>query len=264
MKQFNSFFNWRVLVDCIDQPINSFSTVWVKTVKPNASKSVLFSQRTTGCRIYLGGKQAVFEAESRGNKKETTGVLTTRHRTTAFDDRNIVRNVKKKPTTISDITNNLHRAGMKVLKSTVWRRLWEQKCRGHTTDTDEPQKFYVLCTDETKINLYHRDGKMLTCGKKKGPAHDPKHTSSLVKHGGGSVMAWACMAASGPGSLFFIVDVTHDGSSRMYSQVYINILFASLQRNGSKLVRRNVIVQPRHAANTATERNCSQRKNATA
>ncbi len=37
--------------------------------------------------------------------------------------------------------------------------------------------------------------------RRKGTAHDPKHTTSSVKHGGGSVMAWACMAASGTGSL---------------------------------------------------------------
>ncbi len=42
----------------------------------------------------------------------------------------------------------------------------------------------------------------LTCTKlmgrekwrKKGTAHDPKHTTSSVKHGSYSVMAWACMA----------------------------------------------------------------------
>ena len=55
--------------------------------------------------------------------------------------------------------------------------------------------------------------------KKKGPAHDLKHRSSFVKHGEGSVMAWACKAASGAGSLIFIDDVTHDGSSRMNSEV---------------------------------------------
>ena len=72
--------------------------------------------------------------------------------------------------------------------------------------------------------------------RKKGSAHDPKHTSSSVKLGGGSVVAWACMAASGVGSLIFIDDVTHDGSSRMNSEVYKNILSANLQRNASKLI----------------------------
>ena len=54
---------------------------------------------------------------------------------------------------------------------------------------------------------------------KKGSAHHPKHTSSSVKHIGGSAMA-----ASGVGSLIFIDDVTHDASCRMNSKVYKNIL----------------------------------------
>ena len=41
-------------------------------------------------------------------------------------------------------------------------------------------------------------------------------------------MAWACMAASGVGSLMIIDYVTHDGSSRMNSKVYKNILSANL------------------------------------
>ena len=52
----------------------------------------------------------------------------------------------------------------------------------------------------------------------KGTAHDPKHTTSSVKHGGGSVMAWACMAANGTGSLVFIDDVTK--ADRMNSALF--------------------------------------------
>lgn len=48
----------------------------------------------------------------------------------------------------------------------------------------------------------------------KGSACDPNHTSSLLKHGGGSVMAWAYIADSCTGSLICAADVTHDGSNK--------------------------------------------------
>ncbi len=67
------------------------------------------------------------------------------------DDRHNVTAVKKDPkTTVSDISNNLQRAGVKVSQSTVRRRLHEQKYRGYTRRIgDEPQKFWdkVLWTD---------------------------------------------------------------------------------------------------------------------
>ena len=66
--------------------------------------------------------------------------------------------------------------------------------------------------------------------RKKGSAHDPKHMSSSVKHGGGSVMAWALHGCFWVGSLIFIDDVTHDGSSRMNSEVYKNILYMPTYR----------------------------------
>ena len=77
----------------------------------------------------------------------------------------------------------------------------------------------------------------------KGTAHDPKHTTSSVKHGGGSVIAWACMAANGTGSLVFIDDVTADKSSRMNSEVFWAILSAHIQPNASELIGQHFTVQ---------------------
>ena len=64
-----------------------------------------------------------------------------------------------------------------------------------------------------------------------------KATTSSVKHGGGSVMAWTCMAANGTESLVFIDDVTADRSSRMNSEVYRALLSAQIQPNVAKLIR---------------------------
>ncbi len=101
-----------------------------------------------------------------------------------------------------------------VSKSTIKRRLHQSEYRGFTTrckplvsiknrkarlefakrHLKKPSQFWnnILWTDETKINLYQSDGKRRVW-RRKGTAHDPKHTTSSVKHGGGSVMAWACM-----------------------------------------------------------------------
>ena len=75
------------------------------------------------------------------------------------------------------------------------------------------------------------------------PAHNPKHSSSCDKHGGGSVMAWACMAATGTGTLIFIDDVTSDGSCAMDSEVYRNILSAHVPVNASELIGGRLILQ---------------------
>ncbi len=168
-------------------------------------------------------------------KKERTGELSNTKRpgrprkTTVVDDRIILSLVKKTPfTTVGQIKNTLQEVGVCVSKSTIKRRLHQSEYRGFTTrckplvslknrkarlefakrHLKKPSQFWnnILWTDETKINLYQSDGKRRVW-RRKGTAHDPKHTTSSVKHGGGSVMAWACMAASGTGSLVFIDDV---------------------------------------------------------
>ncbi len=85
---------------------------------------------------------------------------------------------------------------------------------------DKPQKFWnkVLWTDF----MDQSDGKA-NVWRKKDLLMIPNIQAHL-KHSGGNVMAWAFIASSGTGSLIFINDVTHDGSSKMNSEVYRNIL----------------------------------------
>ncbi len=59
----------------------------------------------------------------------------------------------------------------------------------------------------------------------------------------GNVMAWAFIASSGTGSLIFINDVTHDGSSKIKSEVYRNIFSDNLQKDATKLIGRSFIMQ---------------------
>ena len=186
-------------------------------------------------------------------KKECTSELSNTKRpgrprkTTVVDDRRILSLVKKNPfTTAGQIKNTLQEAGVCVSKSTIKRRLeyrgFATRCKPlmslknrKTTlifakqDLKQPLQFWknILWANETKINLYHSDGKRRVW-RRKGTAHDPKHTTSSVKHGDGSVMAWACMAASGTGSLVFIDDITADKSNRMNSEVFRAILSAHI------------------------------------
>uniref|UniRef100_A0A3B5Q0B9 Transposase n=2 Tax=Xiphophorus maculatus TaxID=8083 RepID=A0A3B5Q0B9_XIPMA len=218
-------------------------------------------------------------------KKEFTGELGNSKRpgrprkTTVVDDRRILSLVKKNPfTTSTEVQNTLREVGVSVSKSTVKRRLHESKYKGFTSrckpfinsknrqarvkfaekHLKKPAQFWksILWTDETKINLYQNDGKKKVW-RRKGTAHDPKHTTSSVKHGGGNVMAWACMAFNGTGSLVFIDDITADKSSRMNSEVYRDILSAQIQPNAAKLIGRRFTVQmdndPKHTAKATQE-----------
>ena len=131
-------------------------------------------------------------------------------KTTVVDDRRILSLVKKNPfTTVGQIKNTLQEVGVCVSKSTIKRRLHQSEYRGFTTrckplvslknrktrlefakqHLKKPLQFWnnILWTDETKINLYQNDGKRRVW-RWKGTAHDPKHTTSSVKHGGGSFM----------------------------------------------------------------------------
>lgn len=61
-------------------------------------------------------------------------------------------------------------------------------------------------------------------------------TPHSVKHGGGSVLAQACMASNGTGSLVFIDDMTKDRSSLVNSEMYWDFLSAQIQTNAIWMV----------------------------
>lgn len=94
----------------------------------------------------------------------------------------------------------------------------------------------------TTINFYWSHGKSETSGKK-GSARDPNHLNSWVKRGGGRVMAWVYMAASGTFSRTFIADGPRDGSNRTNSDVWMHFILDVNQHNLSILMGRNFIMQ---------------------
>lgn len=73
----------------------------------------------------------------------------------------------------------------------------------------------VLFTDESKYNIFGSDGRAKVW-RKANTALDPKHLVSTVKHGGGNVMVWGAVAASGVGNLVFI-----DGNMDRHQYKYI-------------------------------------------
>ncbi len=104
---------------------------------------------------------------------------------------------------------------------------------------DKPQKFWdkVLWTD-----FMDKSDGTAKVWRKKDLLMIPNIQAHL-KHSGGNVMAWAFIASSGTGSLIFINDVTHDGSSKINSEVYRNILSDNLQKDATKLIGRSFIIQ---------------------
>jgi hypothetical protein len=70
------------------------------------------------------------------------------------------------------------------------------RLRFATAHRDEDRTFWrnALWSDETKLELFgHNDQSYVW--RKKVEACKPKNTIPTVKHGGGSIMLWGCLAA---------------------------------------------------------------------
>lgn len=165
--------------------------------------------------------------------------------------RSIVRRVKQNPTESAvKISENIsEHSGVNVSSSTIRRALHANGLRGRVPRSkpfiskinqqrrlnfakkyqNEPNSFWnnVVFTDESKFEIFGKKTptKIWRC---KNSAFAQQNVISTVKHGGGSVMVWGCMAASGVGNLVFI-------ESTMNKTDYLTILKDNLQPSVDKL-----------------------------
>lgn len=93
----------------------------------------------------------------------------------------------------------------------------------------KPREFWerVLFTDESKFCAFGIKGKKLVW-RKSGTALDKENLLPTVKHGGGGVMVWGCMAAEGVGKLVFIDTI-------MDQFGYLSILKNNLKESAQQL-----------------------------
>lgn len=108
----------------------------------------------------------------------------------------------------------------------------------------------ILYSDESKFEIFGAK-KPPKIWRAKNEAFLDKCVTSTIKHGGGSVMVWGCMAASGVGNLVFI-------ESKMTKIDYLNILRDNITPSADKLgLSGNWIFQhdndPKHTSHIVKE-----------
>lgn len=108
----------------------------------------------------------------------------------------------------------------------------------------------VLFSDESKFNIFGSDGRQIAW-RKPNTEMNKENLSATVKHGGGNIMIWGCMASNGVGNLKFI-------DCKMDRFVYLNILRFNLKSSAEKLGIQNDFYfqqdnDPKHTAEIVKE-----------
>ncbi|KAJ4437764.1 hypothetical protein ANN_13702 [Periplaneta americana] len=85
----------------------------------------------------------------------------------------------------------------------------------------------LLFFDESKFNVFGSDGRQMVWRKPKEEMKT-KNLRATVKHGGGNVMIWGCMSASGVGEFVFIEDI-------IKKEDYLHLLQHNLVKSAEKL-----------------------------
>ncbi|KAG2466302.1 TC1A transposase, partial [Polypterus senegalus] len=109
----------------------------------------------------------------------------------------------------------------------------------------------ILCSDETKIELFGVNARRHVLEETRHRAHHQANTIPTVKHGGGSIMLWGCISATGTGRLVRI-------KRKMTAAMYRDILDENLLQSALdlRLGRRFICQQdndPKHTAKISKE-----------
>jgi len=94
---------------------------------------------------------------------------------------------------------------------------------------DKEEYFWdkVIWSDETQIKLFHSK-RVQTVWRKKNSADKHIYIVPTIKHGGGSITIWGCMASNGIETINFI-----DGI--LDKMAYLNSLKSSMKQSAQKL-----------------------------
>ncbi|GFW10091.1 transposable element Tcb1 transposase [Trichonephila clavipes] len=112
---------------------------------------------------------------------------------------------------------------------------------------NEPMDFWerLFFSDESKFEIFSPSS-IRKIWRKNKTALEPKNVLPTLKHGGGNVMVWGCVAHNGAGNLAFI-------DNKMNALAYIDVLRQSLLDSAKKLsMEKSFIFQqgndPKHTA----------------
>ena len=120
-----------------------------------------------------------------------------------------LQNVRKKHVSDQTVRNALHslsffgRVARKVPKLSIKNIKRRYELANEWSNWVINKWNNVLFTDESKFNLFHSDGRVMVW-RDVGKELENQNTVKTVKHGGQSLMVWACMSCKGVGNLEFI------------------------------------------------------------
>lgn len=185
--------------------------------------------RTVGCsnKMIRNALKFVPKPETRGRKRSMSPLLVRRlirqSQKDPFKPATVLRKELNITACVETVRSRLRENG---LKSCTPRKVplltskhLKQRLKFAEDHLDWPVGKWrnILWTDESKIVLYGGKGGRDYVRRPQKTEFDPKFTTKTLKHGGTSIMVWACFSYNGVGPIYWIKEI-------MDQYVYVRIL----------------------------------------